>query len=47
MPRPMMAPVSMGGGISGLDKGLAIAAAVCGLAFLIHVVVIALGIRID
>ncbi|MGE3308340.1 MAG: hypothetical protein AB7O66_00100 [Limisphaerales bacterium] len=47
MPRPMVAQSSMGAGISGLDKGLAIAAAVCGLAFLIHVVVIALGITIE
>lgn len=47
MPRPMAAPASFGGGVSGLDKGLAIAAAVCGLAFLIHVVIIALGIQID
>lgn len=47
-PRPMAAPAaSFGGGVSGLDKGLAVAAAVCGLAFLIHVVVIALGIQID
>ena len=36
-----------GGGISGLDKGLAIAAAVCGLAFLIHVVLIAFNIQVD
>jgi len=43
----MSAPASYDGGISGLDKGLAVAAAVCGLAFLIHVVVIALGIQID
>ena len=47
MPRPMAAPISHGPGISGLDKGLAVAAAVCGLAFLIHVVVIALGIQIE
>jgi len=47
MPRPMAAPISHGGGISGLDKGLAVAAAVCGLAFLIHVVLIALGITVE
>ncbi|MBX3746840.1 MAG: hypothetical protein KF833_16140 [Verrucomicrobiae bacterium] len=47
MGRPMMAPISSGGGISGLDKGLAVAAAVLGLAFLVHVVLIALGIQID
>lgn len=46
-PRPMAAPMSYGSSISGLDKGLAIAAAVCGLAFLIHVVVIALGITLE
>lgn len=48
-PRPMMAPVSSssGGGVTGLDKGLAVAAAVLGLAFLIHVVLIALGIQIE
>jgi choline-glycine betaine transporter len=43
----MAAPMSYGSSISGLDKGLAIAAAVCGLAFLIHVVVIALGITLE
>jgi hypothetical protein len=43
----MAAPSSFGGGVSGLDKGLAVAAAVCGLAFLIHVVIIALNIQID
>lgn len=47
MPRPSLAPASMGGGISGLDKGLAIAAAVVGLAFLLHVVLIALGIQVE
>ncbi len=46
----MMAPVSSsssGSGVTGLDKGLAVAAAVLGLAFLIHVVLIALNIQID
>ncbi len=47
MQRPMPSPISHGSGISGLDKGLAVAAAVCGLAFLIHVVLIALGITIE
>ncbi|MBL9138899.1 MAG: hypothetical protein JNK85_23725 [Verrucomicrobiales bacterium] len=47
MSRPTMAPASFGGGISGLDKGLAIAAAVVGLAFLLHVVLIALGIQVE
>ncbi len=44
MPRPMAAP--MVSGVSGLDKGLAVAGAVLGLAFLIHVVLIALGIQV-
>jgi hypothetical protein len=47
MSRPALAPSSYGGGISGLDKGLAIAAAVVGLAFLLHVVLIALGIQVE
>ena len=47
MPRPMSAPVSFASGVSNLDKGLAVAAAVCGLAFLIFVVTIALSIQID
>ena len=49
MARPMAAPMpmSMGGGVSGLDKGLAIAGAVLALGFLIHVVIIALGITVE
>lgn len=47
-PRPMVATASSsGGGVTGLDKGLSVAAAVLGLAFLIHVVLIALSIQID
>lgn len=34
-------------GISGLDKGLAVATAVFSLAFLIHVALIALGIQVE
>ncbi len=45
-PRPL-APVYVGGGVSGLDKGLAVAAAIFGLAFLIHVVLIAMQIQIE
>ncbi|MCC6231775.1 MAG: hypothetical protein IT580_03980 [Verrucomicrobiales bacterium] len=47
MSRPAPAPAYAGAGISGLDKGLAVAAAIIGLAFLIHVVLIAMGIQID
>jgi hypothetical protein len=46
MSRPAMAPMSSGSSVSGLDKGLAVAAAVLGLAFLLHVVFISLGIEI-
>lgn len=45
MSRPMAAPVVSG--VSGLDKGLAVAAAVFSLAFLIHVAMIALGIQVE
>jgi hypothetical protein len=41
----MAAPVASGA--SGLDKGLAVAAAVFSLAFLIHVAMIALGIQVE
>jgi hypothetical protein len=47
MSRPMMAPLSVGPAISGLDKGLAVAAAVLGLAFLIHVVLITLNVTVE
>lgn len=47
MPRPMMASSSGASAITGLDKGLAIAAAVLGLAFLVHVVLIAMGIQVE
>jgi hypothetical protein len=43
----MVAPMLMGPAISGLDKGLAIAAAVLGLAFLVHIVLITLGVHVD
>jgi hypothetical protein len=39
--------MSVGPAIRGLDKGLAIAAAVLGLAFLIHVVLITLGVTVE
>ena len=41
------APASFGGGVSGLDRGLSVAVAVLGLAFLIHVAIIALGIQVE
>jgi len=47
MPRPMSAPIASGGGVSGLDKGLSIAGAILALGFLIHVVIIALGITVE
>ncbi len=43
----MVSGSSSGGGITGLDKGLAVATAVFTLAFLIHVGLIALGIQVE
>lgn len=47
---PMSRPIAaapVGAGVSGLDKGLAVAAAVFSLAFLIHVALIAFGISVE
>jgi hypothetical protein len=43
----MASGISMAAGVSPLDRGLAIAAAVLGLAFLVHIVLIALGIQVE
>lgn len=41
------APMSSGSGVTGLDRGLAVAVTVLSLAFLVHVALIAFGIQVE